>query len=70
MVLTQDAELRQGAVGHSELAGLLAGEYVAERGVALRRLLVVHHGVAVAEGAALAVLPAQAHMVACAQQAH
>ena len=65
MMFTQDAELGQRAIGHSELAGLLAGEHVAERGVALCSLLIMHHGVAVAEGAALAILPAQAHMVAC-----
>lgn len=38
---------------------------MAKRGVALCSLLVVHHSVPVAEGAALAVLPTQAHMVPC-----
>jgi len=63
--LTQNAKLRQRAVGHCELARLLAGEHVAQRRIAFRSLLVVQHSVPVAEGATLAVLPAQAHMVAC-----
>ena len=64
-LLTEDAKLRERAVGDRELARLLAGEDVAQRSVALSSLLVVHHRVPVAEGAALAVLPAQPHMVPC-----
>ena len=64
-LLTEDAKLRERAVGDRELARLLAGEDVAQRSVALSSLLDVHHRVPVAEGAALAILPTQAHMVPC-----
>ena len=52
-------------VGDCEHARLLSRVHVVDRNVLLARLLVVHHRVPVAEGAALYVLTAQSHVVAC-----
>lgn len=57
-------------VGHGEDAGLLAGVHVVDGDVLLTGLLVVHHGVAVAEGASLHILPAQPHVVPCTMPRH
>ena len=57
-------------VGDGEYAGLLAGVHVVDGDVLLAGLLVVDDGVAVAEGAALHVLPAQPHVVACSEGSH
>lgn len=61
----QHAKLAQRAVGHGEKVGLLPRVDVVERCVLLARLLVVQHGVAVAKGAALHVLPTETHMKPC-----
>ena len=51
---------------HTHLLGALSMEDMLQGCEAGALFLVVHHGVAVAEGAALHVLPAQPHVVACA----
>lgn len=62
-----DAELGQAGVGGGKGAWLLVGGDVLQGDVALSGLLVMDDGVPGAEGSALHVLPADAHMVACTQ---
>jgi len=52
-------------VGDGELAELLVWVHVLQRRVQSLGLLVVQHCVAMAEGPALHVLPAEPHVVAC-----